>query len=330
MNFVLTRTPYRVSFMGGGSDLAAYYRNEGEGMVVGATINRYVHISVNDKFDDRYRMCYSITEDVADVRELQHTRARVCIGLMGNGRPIEVHSCGDIPSGTGLGSSSAFTVGLLLALRSRLGYAPSDKRVLAELACEVEINHLREPIGKQDQYLCAQGGLSLFKFRVEGVSCDPMYQERLRNAQAHDSIMLLHIGESRSASEILAEQSKHLYASHSARMAVSQMVEMVPDFYRLLIAGQYKACGMMLDEAWQIKKRLAKGITNMAIDETYRKALDAGAWGGKLCGAGGSGFLMLFASPHCQAAIVEATGLKPLRYHFETQGAHVAYIEGGR
>lgn len=322
MSFVLTRTPYRVSFMGGGSDLPAYYEQDNPGMVIGATINKYMHISVNTKFDDRYRICYSKTEETASSRDIRHDLARECIARIGVPFPVEVHACGDVPAGTGLGSSSVFTVGLIHALRVWRNQYPVPPSSLAEYACAVEIDMLRKPIGKQDQYLSAYGGCNQLTFNRDGSVEDQAIGIR---AFAHRSILLLRIGGQRSSDTILTQQARRLAYNSEYRAIVRTMVEMVVPFRDALGVADYQACGRMLDEAWELKKRLADGISSSAIDDAYIRALGAGAYGGKLCGAGGSGYLMLFVPSERTEEIIAATRLKALDYRFEDAGSQVVY-----
>ena len=321
---IISRTPFRVSFAGGGTDLRAFYGTE-PGAVTSVTINRYMYITVNRRFDDSLRVSYSKTEIVDDFEKLQHPIVRECLRMTGLTRGLEITSVADMPAGTGVGSSSSFTVGLLHAL-----YAFSGRYVapetLAREACAVEIDILGEPIGKQDQYAAAYGGLQHIRFlpdesvQVDPVICSP---ETIRDLQAH--LLFFYTGTVRSASAILSEQRKNTAARLDSLRSMCAQAARVRD---ILQAGQrLERIGELLHEGWVHKQKLAGGITNPEIDAAYRAARDAGALGGKILGAGGGGFLMLFVERQNQPRVTEALGgLRTIPIGFERQGSKIIFV----
>jgi D-glycero-alpha-D-manno-heptose-7-phosphate kinase len=319
---IITRTPLRISFCGGGSDLPSYYRHE-TGAVIGAAINKYVYVAVKPEYTGRVLAHYRSTEDVATVADLAHDRMRACLRRAGIHDSIEVTSMADVPGNTGLGSSSAFTVGLLGALH------PSEPLHLAQVACGVELYDLGAPIGKQDQYLTALGGLRFLQFHPdETVEVDSVTAP----AAFHAHLLLLGTPLTHDASAILAGQARAM-DDEQKRAGVREMVRTAYNFREALEAGELEACGAYLDDAWRYKRTLAPGITNDAIDNWYGVARQMGAWGGKLCGAGGGGFLLVMAPPERHDAIAAATGLSPLPFAFDYEGTQVVYaadVRGGR
>lgn len=312
---IITRTPLRISFVGGGSDLPAYYRHE-PGATIGAAITKYVYVALKHEYTGRVLAHYRATEDVATVDQLQHDRMRACLQRRWNFRDsVEVTSMADVPGNTGLGSSSAFTVGLLHALQPN-----KQQFYLAIEAVCVELGTLGAPIGKQDQYLTALGGIRFLQFHAdERVEID--------SVQAPDGflshLLLLSVGGSHDAGQILVQQSAAMDGIR--RHNVTTMVELAYIFREFLEQGDFEACGKVLDSAWSLKRRLAPGITTDTIDAYYALARDAGAWGGKLCGAGGGGFLLVMAPPDRHQAIVQTTGLAPLPFGFDYEGTKVIY-----
>lgn len=323
---IISRTPYRVSFVGGGTDLPAFYRRS-QGMVVSTTINKYMHIAVSEGFEDYMRLSYSRTEIVKRVDEIQHPLIREALKLTGlTDQRLHIYSMGDVPAGTGLGSSGAFTVGLLKALWAYKG-AYAEPRTLAEQACHIEIDILGEPIGKQDQYAAAFGGLSWIRFNpddtvtVEPVVCSP---ETWASFQEH--VMLFFLGSSRPARKVLTEQNERVEETFPI---MCQMRDLVPEFVRVLQRGtQLAELGELLHQGWLLKKQLAQGISNPMIDEYYERARAAGALGGKVLGAGGTGFLLVFCEPHLRERVRQA--LSHLRYFpisFEREGSRIIFYE---
>ncbi len=324
---IISRTPLRVSFVGGGSDLDAFYRHE-PGAVVTTAIRKYIYITVNRKFDSRIRASYSVTEIVDSVDDVQHDLIRESLRKLHIDGGIEITSISDIPSqGTGLGSSSSYTVGLLKALYGYGNQHVGAER-LAREACEIEIDRCGKPIGKQDQYIAAYGGLQYVQFNPDGsvfvdpIVCSPGARQRLES-----ELLLLYTGISRSANPILAEQQRNL-ASPRRRDALRHAVRLAGDLRDALAASDLTAFGEILHEGWLVKKTMAEGTTNERIDQWYACARAHGARGGKITGAGGGGFLLLYAPPDDHPRICQALpGLTPVSLRFEQQGAKIIYVE---
>lgn len=324
---IISRTPLRLSFAGGGSDFPAVYRRS-PGAVVSTTINKYIYITVNKKFDSQIRVSYSITEMVDRAEELRHDLVREALLLTGITGGIEITSISDIPSrGTGLGSSSAYTVGVLHALHAYAGRYVGAKR-LAEEACHIELERLRRPIGKQDQYIAAYGGLLFIQFDEDAVSVEPLLlgAEFRQALEAH--LLLLYTGVTRSADAILAEQERNLEEDPGALDDALRLRDLAVDLREALLHRRLLEVGEILDAGWAIKRRLAQGISSPAIDEWYARARRAGAIGGKVLGAGGGGFLLLFAPPRDHGAILEALAeLRPVPARLEPHGSRIIYVE---
>lgn len=314
-----------MSFVGGGSDLPAFYREEA-GAVVSTSIDKYMYIAVNRKFDDRIRISYSRTEEVDTPAQVEHPLVRHALDVAGIDGGIEISSMADIPSrGTGLGSSSAYTVGLLNALFAyRNQYA--SKEQLARLACEIEITRCGEPIGKQDQYAAAYGGLNLIRFHPdESVSVDPVLCEPDVLAQLEASTLVFYMGHTRSASAVLAE---HDAGGAANRTSLRRMAQLAFDLKKELESGRLECVGPILDENWRLKRQLSADVSNSQIDALYSAAMAKGALGGKLLGAGSGGFLMFFAPPdrHMQIRRTLAD-LRPVRFKFDRTGAQIAFYQ---
>lgn len=304
---IITRTPLRISFVGGGSDRPSFY-SEVPGACVAAAIDKYVYVTVSDKYDGSIRVAYSQTEDVQQLDDLQHELARECLRLNGR-RGVEIHSIADVPGGTGLGSSSAFTVGLLLAL-SQYGKNTS----LARDACTVELDMCKKPIGKQDQYTAAYGGLNLLGFSSTGVTVTPIVSD-LDALSSHCLLLDTGLARDGDAGAVLSSQAQD-------RDDVRTLAGLAREFAAFLQDGRFSDCGIVMDLAWDIKRWF---IANNQIDTWYRAAVDAGAWGGKLCGAGGGGFLLFLAPPERHAAIIQALGLRHVPIRVGVRGCEVVY-----
>jgi len=313
-----------VSFCGGGSDMANFYEKYG-GCVLSTSINKYCYISIHPYFNENQTLLkYSENELVDSPDQIRHRIFRQVLTDMGI-HGVEISSTADIPGGTGLGSSSTFTVGLLNSLNCYKGkFVSKDK--LAKLACEVEIEKLGNPIGKQDQYGAALGGLNFIKFNQDGsVSHEPILMEGKTYKELQKNLLMFYTGTTRSANTILAEQTRNITSEDKARNLL-KMCELAKDMKIALENNDISSFGKILDEGWQLKKELASGIANQAIDEAYEIAMKNGALGGKLLGAGGGGFLLFYCEEEKQEQLKKAIGLKELDFSFERDGTSVIYI----
>jgi D-glycero-alpha-D-manno-heptose-7-phosphate kinase len=327
---IISRTPLRISFAGGGTDLSAFYRRE-PGAVVSTAINKYIYITVNKKFDRKIRASYSVTEIVDSVDKLKHELIREALRLVGIEGGIEITSISDIPSqGTGLGSSSSYTVGLLNALYAYTGKLVGAER-LAREACQIEIEVCGKPIGKQDQYIAAYGGFKYIQFCPdETVEVTPILCSHQARAELERNLLLLYTGMTRSAETILSQQSENTHHQADARASLQRIRCLADTLREALARGDLAAFGEHLHQGWLEKRRLAHGISTPAIDQWYDIALQHGALGGKLLGAGGGGFLLLYAPAKHHQAILEALPmLRPIPFHFEPQGSKIIYVEEG-
>jgi len=325
---IISRTPLRISFVGGGSDLPAFYQQEA-GAVLSTAINKYIYITVNPKFDDKIRASYSRTEIVDHVDELKHELIREALKLVRIDRGIEITSISDIPSrGTGLGSSSTYTVGLLNALYAYRNYFAGAER-LAREACIIEIERCGKPIGKQDQYIAAYGGFKSIRFNsdesvfVDPIVCAPETRQRLQ-----EGLLMLYTGLVRSADDILREQSHNTQTDEEKRAGLRRIVGLAEQMREALLRNDLDGFGEVLHAGWTEKRKLASGITKPCIDEWYERARAHGAIGGKILGAGGGGFLLLYAPPERHPKICEALPeLRPIDFHFSPQGSRLIYVE---
>ncbi|MBL8026601.1 MAG: GHMP kinase [Fibrobacteres bacterium] len=322
---IISRTPFRISFTGGSTDLKSFYENE-FGAVVSTTINKYIYITVNKRFDHTIRASYSKTEIVESADEIAHPIIREALKLTGIKNGLEITSIADIPAGTGLGSSSSFTVGLLHALYAYSGKYVSAKD-LAIQACNIEINILKEPIGKQDQYAAAFGGLNLIRFNVDdSVFVDPVVMSRDRHRELSQNFLLFFTGIQRSASNILKKTENRQIENKPFK---SQMRDMSLELSEKLRSGEsLNIIGDFLHRGWELKRQLSNEISNEFIDSCYAKALEAGAMGGKILGAGGGGFLCLYATKDKHASIRKALAdLREIDFEFDYQGSKIVYVE---
>jgi len=324
---IVSKTPLRMSFVGGGSDLPAFYREE-MGAVLSTSIDKYMYICVNNKFDGRIRISYTRTEEVDTPQQVEHPLVREALALTGIDGGIEIASMADIPSkGSGLGSSSTYTVGLLNALFAYNNQYAS-KETLARLACEIEIQRCGEPIGKQDQYAAAYGGLNLIRFHPdESVSVDPVICEPSVLQELETSILVFFSGRTRSASAVLAKQSEGLRGADQRKL-MRRMVELAFELKQELESGRLGNFGSILDENWRLKTQMAAGISDPQIDNWYAAGLANGATGGKLLGAGNGGFLLFVAPPERHQQIAKAlSDLTPVRFRFDRNGAQVVFYQ---
>ena len=325
---IISRTPLRVSFVGGGSDLPAFYRRD-PGAVVSTAINKYIYIAVNPKFDQRIRASYSRTEIVDSVDELQHELIREALRVVGVDGAIEITSISDIPSqGTGLGSSSVYTVGLLNAVYAYRHHLAGAER-LAREACQIEIERCGKPIGKQDQYIAAYGGFKYISFNpdesvfVDPIICGPQTRQRLE-----ERLLLLYTGLTRRSDEILSEQGCNTEHDESTRAGLRRMVGLANQLHEALLRDDVNGFGEVLHANWMEKRRLAGGVTRPCIDSWYETARAHGAIGGKLLGAGGGGFLLLYAPVDRHLEICQALPeLRKVPFRFEPQGSKLIHVE---
>jgi D-glycero-alpha-D-manno-heptose-7-phosphate kinase len=324
---IITRTPFRISFCGGGTDLRSYYRHE-VGAVVSATINKYIYITVNRLtryFEHAISLKYSQTELVNSVEEVCHPIIREALKLTGVTDRVEIASMADIPSGTGLGSSSAYAVSLLHALHTFKGEAVSAKK-LAEEACDIEIETLKDPIGKQDQFIAAYGGICHIRFNPdESVFVDPVICPLETKKSLQNNLMIFYTGITRRAGDILqvqkAETAKKLEVLRAMKDLCADLIE------TFRTSRSLNDFGEILHQGWLLKKSLVQEISNDTINDYYERARSAGAIGGKLLGAGGGGFLLFYVEPQNQNRVRQAlSALTELPFQFEPQGSKVIYI----
>jgi D-glycero-alpha-D-manno-heptose-7-phosphate kinase len=325
---IITRTPLRISFAGGGSDLPAFYEQQ-PGAVVSTAIDKYIYITVNPKFDHKIRASYSVTEIVDSVDELKHELIRAALHLLDIKQGIEITSISDIPSqGTGLGSSSSYTVGLLNALYAYRGHLAGAER-LAREACQIEIDCCGKPIGKQDQYIAAYGGLQYIRFNPDGsVYTDPVICSPATRQQLQERLLLLYTGLTRQADDILTEQSHETRTNADKQATLQHMVGLADQLCEALSRDDLDSFGEVLHTGWLEKRKLVASISNNNIDAWYERARAAGAIGGKLLGAGGGGFLLFYAHPEYHTDICKALPeLRHVPFHFCPQGSKVIYVE---
>jgi D-glycero-alpha-D-manno-heptose-7-phosphate kinase len=327
---IVSKTPLRMSFVGGGSDLPAFYREE-VGAVLSTSIDKYMYICVNKKFDGRIRVSYTRTEDVEQRLQVEHPLVREALDLTGIDGGIEIASMADIPSkGSGLGSSSSYTVGLLNALYAyRNKFASKEK--LAKQSCEIEINRCGAPIGKQDQYAAAYGGLNLIRFHSDdSVSVDPVICKPSLLQEMEDSILVFFTGRTRSASAVLAEQSAAMQVV-DRRALMRRMVQLAFEMKDQLESGTLDHFGDLLNENWRLKVQLTKGISDPQIDDWYKTGLANGAIGGKLLGAGNGGFIMFYAPSEMHARIMKVlSDLEPVKFRFDRTGSQIVFYQPTR
>jgi D-glycero-alpha-D-manno-heptose-7-phosphate kinase len=322
---IIARSPLRITLGGGGTDLPSYYRKHG-GYLISAAINKYVYISINKPFKDGVFLKYSQIEEVDNVADVKHPIIREGLALVGSGNnKIEISSLADIPSGTGLGSSGSFTTALLKAL-----YAFDNKHIhqeeLAKMACHIEIDRLGEPIGKQDQYIAAIGGVTCFRFNEDdSVTAKPLpiSNEALLNLE--DRLLLFFTGFSRSASNILKDQ--HVRSQKDDLEMVNNLHYVKELGYRsekALVSGDIDSFGYLMKEHWEHKKRRTGGMSNSVIDGYYQLGITNGAIGGKIVGAGGGGFLLFVAKdPQLLRSTLAKAGLQEVRFNFDFQGCKI-------
>ena len=324
---IISRTPLRMSFVGGGSDLASFYEHE-PGAVVSTAIDKYMYITVNKKFDNQIRASYSVTEFADKPEEIKHQLIREALLFLNLTGGIEITSISDIPSkGTGLGSSSTYTVGLLNALHAYKGEFASAER-LGKEACRIEIEACKSPIGKQDQYAAAFGGFNYIQFNPDGsVFVDPIICLKETRDRLESNLLMLYTGLTRSTNNILKNQNEATIKSSKKRKILSQMVVLAHDLKKTLENNNLEDFGKILDANWELKKQMDEGISNDQIDEWYSKAKKAGAVGGKILGAGGGGFLLLYAPKERHENIKSVlSDLTVTNFKFDPEGSKIIYF----
>jgi D-glycero-alpha-D-manno-heptose-7-phosphate kinase len=324
---IIARSPLRVTLGGGGTDLPSYYREHG-GFLIAAAIDKYVYVTVMRPFTPGIFLKYSRLEHVEDVDSVQHPIVREVIRMLGFRTPqIEITTLADIPAGTGLGSSGSFTTALVKALymhRRRLLH-PSE---LAELACQIEIDRLHEPVGKQDQYISAYGGVTCFTFNPDGtVEAEPLKMSMDAMFDLEDNLKLFFTGFSRSAGSILSDQN--IRTEHHDQEMLDNLHQAKALGHRsreALESGKTTLFGELMHEHWEHKKRRSGGMSNPQIDEWYELGRSNGAIGGKLVGAGGGGFLMFYTEDHRRlSAAMSRAGLEEVRFRFDFEGTKVLF-----
>jgi len=323
---IVSRAPVRFSLGGGGTDLPSYSREHG-GFVVAAAVDKFVFVCVARRFQDTIRLAYSENELVDSVDQIRHRIFRAALESTGLTKGLELHSLADVPANTGLGSSSSFTVALLNGLHAyKREFVPAEQ--LAREACRLEIDLLKEPIGKQDQYIAAYGGISAMTFHPGGavdVERLPLKDDVIDELESN--LVIYYSGIERSASSVLKEQAKTIVENKDAAVQrMHRIKELGHQTKRILLAGQIDEYGEMLHEHWTNKRKLASNMADGTIDEHYDAARKAGAIGGKLMGAGGGGFFMFYVRAAERRRVHEALaarGLRPLRFRFDFDGARI-------
>jgi D-glycero-alpha-D-manno-heptose-7-phosphate kinase len=323
---IVSRAPVRFSLGGGGTDLPSYAREHG-GFVVAAAVDKFVFVCAARRFYENIRLAYAESEIVDSVDQIKHRIFREAIRMSGIPRGIELHSLADVPANTGLGSSSSFTVALLNALHVfKREFVPVEQ--LAREACQLEIEILKEPIGKQDQYIAAYGGISAMTFATDGsVTVERLSLREEVIDELETNLLIYYSGVERAASTVLTEQAKTIVENrHDAVQRMHRIKALGHETKRILLAGDIDGYGEMLHEHWTNKRRLAANMADSSIDEHYEAARKAGAVGGKLMGAGGGGFFMFYVRAGDRRRVQEvlaARGLRPMRFRFDFDGARI-------
>ncbi len=325
-NMIITKTPLRLSIGGGGTDLPFFYPKFG-GEMITAAINKYIYVTVSErKFHDEFRVAYSKTENVKNIADIENQRVKAALNLLGiNGKYLEISTISEVPGSSGMGSSSAFVVGLLKALHAYKGESVSSK-ILAEEASKIEIEMLKEPIGKQDQYASAMGGINHLKINRDGnVLASPlnMSYETLRDLESN--LQMFFTGIIRSASEVLTHQQKSVTSEEDKMTEMKQIKQIGLDIKEALEKGDTKKFGRLLNLHWETKKKTSSKISNSQIDKWYHVALQNGALGGKIMGAGGGGFFLFYCANNQGEFIraMEKEGLKYVPFRFDMDGSKI-------
>jgi len=324
---IISRTPFRVSFFGGGTDYPIWYK-ESTGAVLATTIDKYCYITCRylpPFFEHKWRIVYSQLEHVNELEEIRHPSVRETLKFMGINQGLEIHHDGDLPARTGLGSSSAFTIGLLNALYALKGCMPGKMQLAREAIC-IEQEKIKENVGSQDQVMAAFGGFNRVDFKAEGFDVKPVILSHERLESLQDHLMLFFTGISRTASQIAGEQIKE---TPNKRQELAEMYNLVDEAVRVLSGScDLGDFGKLLHENWMLKRSLTGKISSLYIDYIYDTALKAGAGGGKILGAGGGGFILLFVKPELQAKVKESLhGLLYVPFRFENSGTQIIYYQ---
>jgi D-glycero-alpha-D-manno-heptose-7-phosphate kinase len=325
---IITKTPFRITLGGGGTDLPSFYQEHG-GFILAVGIDKYMYLNVNTPIlDDSIRVQYSRTELVHNIDEVQHTLAREALRFFHIHNGIEIVSVADIPAGTGLGSSSCYLVGLLNAMHT-LTHTPVSPQVLAEEACDIELRRLRKPIGKQDQYMAAFGGITALDIAKDGsVAVNRLCLGSELLEVLENNTLLFYTGGVRDATSILEKQNRDTKEkSNGVVGSLSEIKDIGLEIRDSILRGNVRRFGELLDVHWQVKKRLSSGISNPQIDEWYELAKRNGAIGGKISGAGGGGFLMLYCEDDktCLRNALRGAGLRELNFRFDFEGSKVVF-----
>ena len=325
---IISKTPFRISLVGGGSDLSAYYART-PGAVLSLTIDKSVYVTVNRRFDSTIRVSYTKTEIVDTLDQLHHELVREAMRAVGVTAGVEITTIADVPAGTGLGSSSSLLVGLLDALHAFTGSFRSAEG-LAREACAIEVNLLGKPIGKQDQYAAAYGGLNYIQFNSdESVFVEPIICRKETKQDLQRSFVMLYTGLRGDNAELLAIQREETLHNVRKQRILDQMVGLTRQMKAALEANDPRRIGELMHENWQLKRQIAPGISNATIDELYESGRRAGALGGKILGAGGGGFLLFCCAPEEQErfrAGMRPFGLRELAFNIEWQGSRIIYV----
>jgi len=324
---IISKTPLRMSFAGGGSDFKGYYQKS-YGSVVSTAIDKYIYVTINKKFDDLIRISYSKTEGVKNIEDIEHNLIREALKLTGVTKGIDINYMSDMlpaQEGTGLGASSSLLIGILNALYAYKGQRVTTDR-LAEEACKIEIEILRSPIGKQDQYAAAFGNLNFIKFNAdETVSMEPILCKKETKEKLNKNLLLFYTGMGSLSGSVLTEQKSKINVSLNS---LDKIVKLSEQLRNILINNDLKEFGNILHQGWLYKQKLASKITNPIINQYYEKAKQAGAIGGKILGSGGGGFLLLYCQEENQNKVrQELSNLKETSFNFESEGSKIVYVD---
>jgi len=323
---IVTKTPLRVSFLGGGSDIPEFYNYE-QGLCVSTTINSYIYLAVNRCVARHLKVVYSELELENDIENIKHDRVREILKHYKQTTNIEICSFSDVPTkGTGLGSSSTFTVGLINAIHNIVSGKQIEKKILAELACYIEINKCNQPIGKQDQYAASYGGLNAYWFDKNEVKVQPLNMNFATVMDLNDRLLFFNTGISRKTENVLSEQVFNLKKKINID-ETKQLVDMAKESIKLLENNKLDNFGELLGHSWNIKKKLSSNISNETIEEMYETAILNGAIGGKVLGAGGGGYMMFYVPEKYQYNVIQSlTKFQKVNFKFEQKGSTVEML----